>query len=313
MTNASDTDFNRQLVKELSFAALKEQRARRRWSIFFRLILLLYLITVTVLYFQNKSESAAHDFGAGAHAAVIPIIGTIEAGGSNSAHLINTQLRRAFASKNSKGIILEINSPGGSAVESHRIYQEIRRLREKHPDKSVIAVTGDYCASGGYFIAAAADLIYADPASIIGSIGVIFSGFGFTGALDKLGVERRVQTAGSNKNLLDPFLPEREGDKQIITAILEDVHLIFRQAVEKGRGERLAADARIFDGTLFSGADSMTLGLIDGFGDTGSVSRDILEVDKYLYYREDDWLEKILGRFNAVLAPGGGARAISGG
>ena len=310
MSSAPDSDFNQRVVEELSFAALKEQRARRRWSIFFKLILLLYLIIVTVLYLQDKTDSEIPS-GGNEHAAVIPIIGTIEAGGKNSAHLINALLRRAFENKNSKGVILEINSPGGSAVESHRIYQEIRRLRQKYPDKSVIAVAGDYCASGGYFIAAAADEIYADPASIIGSIGVIFSGFGFTGALDKLGVERRVQTAGGNKNLLDPFLPEREEDKQIIAAILTDIHLLFRQAVEEGRGERLAADARIFDGTLFSGGDSIALGLVDGFGDIGSVSRDIIEVERYLYYREEDWLEELFEKLNTVLTPVAGVRAVS--
>lgn len=296
-----DDEFNRKLVTELATASLREQRARRHWRAFFTLLFFAYLATVTVLFYQGKQGSSGGSINE-PYAAIIQISGTIEAGGDNSSSLINGLLKDAFADEHSKGVILEINSPGGSAVESNRIYNEILRLREKHPDKPIIAVAGDFCTSGGYFIAAATDDIYADPASLIGSIGVIFSGFGFTGVMEKLGIERRVQTAGGNKNLLDPFSPQNSEGREVIGEILEDIHALFLQAVKDGRGERLAQDARIFDGSIFSGSESMELGLIDGFSDIGGVARDVIGVEKVLYYKKRDWYDSLLGRFGGLMS-----------
>ncbi|MCH9705424.1 MAG: S49 family peptidase [Proteobacteria bacterium] len=301
MPDNKDDIFNRELVQQLASSSLREQRARRRWSVFFKFLFFTYLITVTVFYYQADSSRDRHDDGK--HAAIIAINGTITAEGDNSSDNINSLLRNAFNNEHAEGIILAINSPGGSAVESNRIYNEIRRLRKKHPEKPLIAVAGDFCASGGYFIAAAADNIYADPASIIGSIGVIFSGFGFVGAMEKLGVERRVVTAGSNKNLLDPFLPQNADDEKIIDTLLQDVHALFKNAVIEGRGDRLTNDSRLFDGTLFSGQSSVELGLIDGFNDTGGVARDIIGVDNIIYYQQRDWVSHFIGKFNKILAP----------
>ena len=307
----SDDAFHRKLVADLATATLREQRARRRWRTFFTFLFFAYLVAVTALFYRGDEGIGIGAMGGVGepYAAVIQISGTIEAGGMNASSRINGLLKDAFADKNSKGVILEINSPGGSAVESHRIYNEIRRLREKHPDKPIVAVAGDFCTSGGYFIAAAADDIYADPASLIGSIGVIFSSFGFTGTMEKLGVERRVQTAGGNKNLLDPFSPEEAEGIAAIEDILDDIHAVFLKAVKDGRGERLAADVRIFDGTIFSGSDSLELGLIDGFDDIGGVARDVMGVEKMLYYRQQDWLDSILGKFGAFASGGVLARA----
>lgn len=306
-------DPNQKLVHDLATASLREQRARRRWSVFFRLLFFGYIIGVTVLYYAGPRSGGSVGLGGDAahYAAAIQINGAITADGANSAAAVNSLLRSAFEDEYAKGIILEINSPGGSAVESNRIYNEIRRLREKHPGKKVIAVAGDFCASGGYFIAAAADEIYADPASIIGSIGVIFSGFGFVETLEKLGIERRVQTAGGSKNLLDPFQPQRAEDTAVITGILDDVHAVFKQAVRDGRGERLADDARIFSGTLFSGSDSIALGLADGFNDSGGVARDIIGVEDILYYGKQEWWDNVFNRFSELLAPAGGVMAVA--
>ena len=302
MSDLND-DFHRKLLGELASASFKEQRARRRWGVFFKLLFFSYLIAITILYYQNMQQRSIFYTGDTAHAAIIKISGIINANNDNSAATINNLLREAFRNDNSKGIILEINSPGGSAVESHRIYNEIQRLRKKYPDKPLIAVAGDFCTSGGYFIAAAADSIYADPASVLGSIGVILSSFGFVDAMEKLGIERRVQTAGGSKSLLDPFLPQKEQDRATMKKILNDIHAVFKEAVKSGRGDRLSADERLFTGTLFSGSEGVEVGLIDGFNDIGGVARDIIGVDEVLYYnRQYDWLDTIIGKFGILFA-----------
>lgn len=283
---SSETE-ERKFLQELAGASLKEQRARRRWGVFFKLLFFAYLLVVTLLAVGGLDEFDGRGGGitpGGGHAALIDIQGPIFAGGDNSAENINAQLRRAFSNDSARGIILQINSPGGSAVESHRIYKEIRRLRNKYPDKKLYAVAGDFCASGGYFIAAAADKIYADEGSILGSIGVVFSSFGFVGTLEKLGVERRVITAGTNKNMLDPFSPERGEDVVALRRILLDVHKVFIDAVKAGRGAVLSDSPALFSGAVFGGAESLRLGLIDGFNDSGGVARDMLGVDEIVYY-----------------------------
>jgi len=234
----------------------------------------------------------------------------IGVGNDASSDIINDHLRRAFKSKAAAGIILDINSPGGSAVESHRIYKEIRRLRQQYPDKKVYAVIGDLCASGGYFIAAAADEIYGDEASMVGSIGVIFSSFGFVDAMDKLGVERRVQTAGDNKNLLDPFSPQTEAEAAVIDKILSNIHEVFIGAVKEGRGSRIHSRADIYSGAVFGGDDSVRLGLMDGFNDVGGVARDLIGVEDVVYYEDDDVFGKVLSAVPAYFGwHGGGVRA----
>lgn len=307
----SEQQSDRRLLEELATEALRERRARRRWGIFFRALFFAYLIFVTVLAVRHKDPTAESSLPRGEHSAVVRIEGVIAAGrrgvGAN-AESVNRSLRRAFESKNAKGVILRVNSPGGSAVESNRIFKEIMRLK-KESGKKVVAVAGDNCASGGYFIAAAADEIYVDEASIVGSIGVIYGGFGFAEAMEKLGVERRVVTAGSDKNMLDPFSPARPEDAERIGEILGDVHRVFIDAVKLGRGERLsgAGDEDIFSGGIYGGAESVRLGLADGLGDAHYVAREIIGAEKMLLYEEprfwgEEWLDRFSLSFAGALA-----------
>ena len=305
----SENQSDRRLLEELATEALRERRARRRWGIFFRALFFAYLIFVTALALRDAPTA---DAPTGEHSAVVDIEGVIAAGGGITgdgadAASVNRILRRAFDNEDAKGVILRVNSPGGSAVESNRIFKEIMRLKAES-GKKVVAVAGDNCASGGYFIAAAADEIYVDEASIVGSIGVIYGGFGFAGAMEKLGVERRVVTAGENKNMLDPFSPLRAADAERIGEILDDVHRVFIDAVKRGRGERLAGDDEIFNGGIYGGLESVKLGLADGVGDARYVAREVIGAEKMLVYRDErPWPEEFLDRFSVSAA-----RALAG-
>ncbi len=299
MTDANEERKNTELVARLAGGALREQRASRRWGVFFRLLFFGYVIAMTAVLLADTSGEFVYD---GPHAAVVEISGVIAAGGDSDSLRINGALREAFENPAAKGIILRINSPGGSPVESNRIYRELRRLRGLHPDKKVYAVAGDLCVSGGYYIAAGADEIYVDDNGIIGSIGVILAGFGFTGAMEKLGVERRVQTAGDNKNMLDPFSPEDPRDAARIGAILDSVHQNFVAAVREGRGERLSGRTEVFSGAVFSGARGVELGLADGVGDSGYVAREILGVDELVFYNDADFLDFVFDRLGAKIS-----------
>ena len=292
---------DRQIVERLAEMSLREQRARRRWGVFFRLLLLGYVFSLTILFFIEPPEGVSvYDQP---HAAVVNISGIIAAGGDNDALQINEALKSAFENDAVKGIILRINSPGGSPVESNRIYRELQRLRALHMDKKVYAVAGDFCASGGYYIAAAADEIYVDENSLIGSIGVILSGFGFVDAMEKLGVERRVRTAGKSKNMLDPFLPADARDETHIDQILSQIHDNFVAAVRAGRGERLRGGEEIFSGAIFSGVRGIELGLADGIGDSDYVAREIIGVEEVAYYaNEQDFLDSVIDRLGVKIA-----------
>ena len=300
MTTEQQSD--RRLLEELATEALRERRARRRWGIFFRALFFAYLIAVTALAFQHGEPG--EDAPRGEHTAVVDIEGVILAGNGVDSESVNRVLRRAFDNEDAKGVILRVNSPGGSAVESNRIFKEIMRLKKKS-GKKVVAVAGDNCASGGYFIAAAADEIYVDEASIVGSIGVIYGGFGFSDAMEKLGVERRVVTAGADKNMLDPFSPLRGKDTRRLGEILDDVHRVFIAAVKKGRGERLsgAGNEDIFSGGIYGGEESVRLGLADGLGDAQYVAREVIGAEDMLLYRNDKpWAEELLDQFSASFA-----------
>lgn len=299
MTDANEERKNTELVSRLAGGALSEQRARRRWGVFFRLLFFGYVFAMTALFLIDTSGEFGYD---DPHAAVVEISGVIAAGGDLDSLRINAALRDAFENPSAKGVILRINSPGGSPVESSRIYRELRRLRALHPDKKVYAVAGDLCVSGGYYIAAGADEIYVDENGIIGSIGVILAGFGFTEAMEKLGVERRVQTAGENKNMLDPFSPADPRDQRRIGAILDSVHQNFVAAVREGRGERLSGRTEVFSGAVFSGARGVELGLADGIGDAGYVAREILGVDELVFYNDPDFLDSVIDRLGVHIS-----------
>jgi protease-4 len=232
----------------------------------------------------------------GPHAAVIDIRGTIEEGGSNSAERINDALLSAFESDATRGVILRINSPGGSAVQAGQIYDEIRRLRAKHPGKPLFAVIEEVGASGAYYVAAAADRIYADKASLVGSIGVLIDGFGFTGAMEKLGVERRLLTAGANKGFLDPFSPQDETDRLHAQRLLDTIHQQFIAAVREGRGERLRDQPELFTGLVWTGTRAAELGLVDAMGTVRSVARDELGADAIVDYTPRESVAERLAR-----------------
>lgn len=294
--------WERETLEKLAFAALNEQRARRRWNIFFRLI---GLTIALIILFQVLNFGDAELESAGTHTALVEIDGVIEAGGSGAADIVNPALNRAFEDAGSVGVILRINSPGGSPVQAGMINDEIARLRKAYPKKPLHVVVDEMCASGGYYIAAAADKIFVNKASIVGSIGVLMGGFGFTGLMDKIGVERRVMTAGENKAFMDPFSPQTEEQKQHAQMLLNEIHQQFISVVRNGRGKRLKETPDMFSGLFWSGSKAVELGLADGFGSVDSVARDELKVSDIIDYTQHEGLpERVLKKFGAAAGEG---------
>lgn len=295
----NDSNWERKTLEKLVFAALDEQRARRRWGIAFKVLGFAYLLAVLI---------AVVDWGTGAehqerHTAMVNLVGVIEAKGDASAENLVAALTSAFEEKNAVGVILRINSPGGSPVQAGIVNDEIRRLRGKFPDKPLYAVVEDMCASGGYYVAAAADNIYVNKASIVGSIGVLMDGFGFTGTMDKFGVERRLLTAGENKGFLDPFSPQAPQHKAHAQLLLDDIHMQFIDVVKAGRGKRLKETPEMFSGLMWTGAQSVQLGLADGYGSVDSVARDIIKAEKIFDYSvKDNIAERFAKRLGAGTA-----------
>ncbi|MGA8259223.1 MAG: signal peptide peptidase SppA [Arenicellales bacterium] len=269
----------RDILADLAREALRERRRSRRWGIFFKSVFGLYLIAVTVLIAGNGIPTPT-----GPHTALVDLEGTIEPNSQASADTIIEGLRDAFKAESSKAVILRINSPGGSPVQASEINSEIHRLREKYPDKPVYAVVTDMCASGGYYVAVAADRIYANRSSIVGSIGVLMNGFGFVDAMNKLGIQRRLFTAGKHKGLLDPFSPLKPFDKEYAEKLLDQVHQQFVDTVKADRGERLSDNPDIFSGLFWTGQEALRLGLIDEYGSVGSVARDVVGADTIVDY-----------------------------
>jgi protease-4 len=298
-TQNNDPQWERQLLEKLAFSSLKEQRAKRRWGIFFKFLVLSYLVAVLVLVFDWGGTEKITD---GKHTALINLRGTIDASGDASAEKINGALQSAFEDKGTAGIIMRINSPGGSPVQSGIVYDEIRRLRAKHPEIPLFVVVEDLCASGGYYIASAADKIFVDKASIVGSIGVLMDGFGFTGTMEKLGVERRLLTAGENKGFLDPFSPQDEKQKEHARLLLGEIHKQFIDVVRKGRGSRLKETPDMFSGLMWTGSQSIQLGLADDFGTVDSVARDLIKVENILDYSvKENIAERMAKRLGAEM------------
>ncbi|TVP92292.1 MAG: signal peptide peptidase SppA [Pseudomonadaceae bacterium] len=267
------------LLENTLQASLQEQRRARRWGIFFKSLTFLYLF-IAVMLFSPLGGMDSSKRTTGSHTAVIEVRGLIADQQQASADNLVTSLRRAFEDENTRGIVMRINSPGGSPVQSGYIYDEIRRLRAKHPGTPLYAVITDLGASGAYYIAAAADEIYADRSSLVGSIGVTAAGFGFVGTLDKLGIERRTYTAGEHKAFLDPFQPEREDERQFWKSVLDTTHQQFIDRVKEGRGDRLADNDDLFTGLIWNGEQALELGLIDGLGSTSMVARDVIGVEE---------------------------------
>ena len=278
---------NDPLLEKLVLKLSTEQTRARRWSVFFKLLFVCYLFLVLGLFAKNSKNEPSADSQKD-HVGMVQINGMIGEGKgmSVSADQAVGGLRAAFEAKKSKAILLPINSPGGTPVNAAMIYDEILRLKKKYPDKKVMAAVTDMGTSGAYYIAAAADEIYAHEASVIGSIGVISPGYGFVGLIEKLGVERRVFAAGDNKAMLDPFSPIKESQKQHFSTVLQDVHNKFQTDVLAGRGDRLKRTDEIFSGLFWSGVQAKELGLIDGFGSPGFVARDVIGIDSIVDYTQ---------------------------
>ncbi len=296
-----EKNWERETLEKLSFAALKEQKTARRWGIFFKLLTFAYVTFLLLILFQWRGDG---DVMSGTqHTALVQLDGVIDAKGEASAEKITGALQSAFKDKNTLGVILRINSPGGSPVQSGIIYDEVRRLRGVHPDTPLYVVVEDICASGGYFVAASADKIYVNKASLVGSIGVLMDGFGFTGGMEKLGVERRLLAAGENKGFMDPFSPVDPAQKEYALGMLKDIHQQFIAVVKQGRGKRLKDNPELFSGLIWTGQKSVELGLADGFGSVESVARDVIKAEHIIDYTEkSNPVERIAKRFGAAAA-----------
>jgi protease-4 len=298
MTDNS-SNWERGVIEKLALEALREQRRARRWGIFFKALTFAYLTFLLILLLDLRQGDAF----AGKHTALVDIAGVIDAKGGASADNVNSALLRAFKDKNTQGVILRVNSPGGSPVQAGLIYDEIRRLRELYPNIPMYAVVEDVCASGGYYIAAAADRIYVDKASLIGSIGVLMDQFGFVDTMEKLGVERRVLSAGENKAFLDPFSPLEPRHVEHAKALLGEIHQQFIEVVRKGRGKRLKESPELFSGLIWSGARSVELGLTDGLGSVDYVAREVIKAEQVVdYTQKDNLAERLARRFGAGVA-----------
>lgn len=296
----TEGNWERDVLEKVALAAVKEQRRARRWGIFFKLLGFAYLTLILLIVLDWRAQDG---LTSGRHTALVDVVGVIEPRGDASADRVMASLQSAFGDKNTQGVVLRINSPGGSPVQAGIIYDEIVRLRRLHPKTPMHAVVEDVCASGGYYIAAAADRIYVDKASIIGSIGVIMDGWGFTGAMDKLGVERRALVSGENKAFLDPFSPVDPKHKQHAQSMLDQIHRQFIEVVKKGRGKRLKEDADTFSGLLWTGAKSIELGLSDGFGSVDYVAREVIKAEDIVdFTQKENLAERFAKRFGAAMA-----------
>jgi len=293
-------DWERKTLEELAFASLKESRRQRRWGIFFKLLGFAYLFLLLGMLLSGQDGLSDK---VGKHTALVDLKGVIADDTKASADNVVTGLRKAFEDENTVGVILRINSPGGSPVQSSYINREIKRLRKEYPDTPLYAVITDIGASGAYYVAAAADKIYADEGSIVGSIGVRMDGFGFVDAIDKLGVDRRLYTAGDRKGMLDPFLPEDPSETAHIQALLDQIHQQFIDTVKDGRGDRLKEDETIFSGLVWTGEEALKLGLIDEFGSAGYVAREVLKEDNIEdFTQEEDLLKRLSDRLGSSVA-----------
>lgn len=288
-------------LERLLSDSLIEQRRRRRWSIFFKILYALIILLVLILLWP--SDNFPGSAKTGSHIAFVDVRGEIDDTKSASADNIITGLQQAFKDKDAIAVILRINSPGGSPVQASNIYNEIRYQRKKHPKIKLYVVCSDLCASAAYYIASAGDYIYANPSSLVGSIGVVLDTFGFVDGMHKLGIERRLFTAGQHKGFLDPFSPLKPDEQQEAQALLNSVHQQFIRDVEQGRGKRLKKSPEIYSGLVWTGAQALPLGVIDGFGNVQSVARDVIKNTSLVEYTvKPSILEQVTNRFGASFA-----------
>lgn len=289
-----DDRWARDALTKLAFAAVAEQRRARRWGIFFKLLFFGYLAALLVLAWPDNLSTVATS-SVKPHTALVHVDGLISGSTEASAKNVIEALRKAFKDKNTVGVIVEIDSPGGSPVQAGEIYDEIQKLRQQYPKIPIHAVAGDVCASGGYYIAAAAQKIYANKASLVGSIGVRMDSFGFTDAIAKLGIERRAYTAGTNKDFLDPFKPANPEEVRHLQGMLDGIHRQFIGAVKQGRGERLKDNPEVFSGLMWTGEQSVGLGLVDALGSSRYVAEEVIgEKNVMDYTKRTRWLDRLL-------------------
>ena len=290
------------LLEKTLLASVQEQRRARRWGIFFKLLTFVVLFTVLIVPMLDLSGGASRR---ASHTAVVDVQGMIADKEPARADNIITGLRAAFEDAKTKGVILNINSPGGSPVQSGYVYDEIRRLRAQKPDIKVYAVISDLGASGAYYIASAADQIYADKASLVGSIGVTAAGFGFVGVMEKLGVDRRTYTSGEHKAFLDPFQPQKADETQFWQGVLDTTHRQFIASVKQGRGERLKDKdhPELFSGLVWTGEQAVPLGLVDGQGSAAYVAREVIgEKDMVDYTVEESPFDRFSKKLGTSIA-----------
>jgi protease IV len=295
-----EDNWERRVLERLATDGLREQRRARRWGIFFKLLTFgfLFFVLFAALGAWTGTERLCLD----KCTAMVEIQGEIDATGRASADNVIAGLQAAFKNKGTQGVVLKINSPGGSPVQAGEINDEIRRLRGKYPDTPIYAVVEEICASGAYYVAVAADKIYVDKASLVGSIGVIMDGFGFVGALDKLGIERRALTAGDNKAFLDPFSPLSAKQKEYAQQMLGDIHQQFIAVVRAGRGSRIKDSPELFTGLVWNGKRSIELGLTDALGSVRSVARDVVKAEDIVDFTvQENVAERVARKFGAAM------------
>ena len=303
MSDSNDKTNYESIVQRLAFAAINEQRRSRRWRIFFLFLFFAYITIVGIVLMDSSGSAGRQLSDEGKHTALVQMPGIIAIDEKSGAETVIAGLESAFKHEETAGVILEINSPGGSPVQSAYIYDEIKRLRRKYESIPLYVVVVDIAASGGYFVAAAADRIYVNKSSLVGSIGVRMDNFGFVDLMQKLGIERRLLTAGENKGLFDPFLPEDAGQKAHLQQMLNEVHQHFIDSVKQGRGERLSQQEDLFSGLIWTGEKAIELGLVDELGTTKSVARDVIKAETVINFTpKSQLLDRIAERIGAVMA-----------
>lgn len=283
---AEENNDSQLLLNKIVYEYMRDQKRKRIWRWIVRIIILIFIIAFT--YKMIKVSSMESMEKNKPHVGLIDLEGTIFEGQSASADKFAKSLHEAYKNSAMKALIIRINSPGGSPVQADYMFSTLRYYQEKHPNIKTYAVCVDLCASAAYYVAAAADEIYANPSSMVGSIGVLFNGFGFVDTLDKLGISRRLQTAGAYKDFLDPFSPEKPEQQKILQTMLNQVHQQFISRVREGRGKRLQENSEIFSGLFWTGIDAKKLGLIDGFASAGQLSRDKIQITRMVDYSQKD-------------------------
>ncbi|MBU3636757.1 S49 family peptidase [Polynucleobacter sp. es-MAR-4] len=302
-------NWERQALEHLLLENLKETRKARRWKAVFRILTLIVFIGIVLAVFDFHLPGRG--MGMEKHTALVTIEGEISSSSMANALDINSSLNAAFENENSAGVVLRINSPGGSPVQAGMMNDEIHRLRKLYPSKPFYVVVEDICASGGYYVAVAGDQILVDKASLVGSIGVIMEGFGFTGLMDKLGVTRRMITAGSNKGMMDPFSKENPQQVEMIKTMIDEIHQQFIAVVKAGRGDRLKETPEMFSGRVWNGEQAIKIGLVDGYGTVETVARDIFKAPDILdYTMRENFAERVAKRFGAEVGAAAGKTLI---